>query len=70
MMNRILGFLPAAPEPGVGESCAWTGATALKTAAVAISNGKPLWIKVRFIFVPLLLFVLFVVRDVELSGDA
>jgi len=37
MINRMLGFLPAAPELGVGESCAWTGATALKSAAVAIA---------------------------------
>jgi hypothetical protein len=49
-MKRMLGFLPAAPELGVGESCAWAGATALKSAAVAISSHKPLSIKFRFIF--------------------
>src|SRR6266516_4214343 len=39
MMNRIFGFL----------SCAWAGATALKSAAVAISSDKPLSIMFRFI---------------------
>jgi hypothetical protein len=42
----MLGFL----------SCAWAGATALKSAAVAISSDKPLWImlnevRIGFIFV-------------------
>jgi hypothetical protein len=41
--------LPAAPEPGDGESCAWAGATTLKSVAVAIRSDKPLWIKFRFI---------------------
>src|SRR5205823_14320145 len=39
MIKTMLGFL----------SCAWAGATALKSAAVAISNDKPLCIKFRFI---------------------
>src|SRR5882724_1233481 len=50
MMKRMLGFLPATPELGVGESCACAGATALKRAAAATSSDKPLCIKFRFIF--------------------
>jgi hypothetical protein len=56
MMNRIFGFLPAAPELGVGESCAWAGTTALQSAAVATSSDKPLWIKFRFIFVTVVIW--------------
>jgi len=32
-------------------SAAWTEATALKSAAMAISSDKPLWITFRFILV-------------------
>jgi hypothetical protein len=45
----MFGFLPAAPEPGVGESCAWAVADALKSTAVAISSDKLLGI--RFLFI-------------------
>jgi hypothetical protein len=40
-------------------SCAWAGATALKSAAVATSSDKPLYIMFRFIwFTVVVVFVL------------
>ncbi len=68
MMNRMLGFLPDAPELGVGESWAWPVATVLKSAAVATSNDKVCLLRFRFILVLLLLFGLRLL--VELNDDS
>jgi hypothetical protein len=46
----MFGFLSAAPELGVGESAAATDPTTPRSAAVAISSDKLLWIKFLFIF--------------------